>query len=438
MTIREIALSLLDEYEIGGKYVNLSLKSHLTDGLVKEERAFLTVLVYTAVERKLTYDYYVSSISKRGSKDIDVHTLNILRLGMAQLLHVKSVPAYAAVNETVKLGRHKGERAFVNGVLRAAVRLIERDELPLPEREKNLPRYLSVLYSFPLKTVKHFVSLIGEGETEKLLAAFNESSYTDITVNTRKISREELSSGLLQYGINSSLSDRSMYSMRVSGSFNPEKIDEFRKGLFFVQDEICSVAIDALELREGDSVVDVCSAPGGKSFASAIRVGDGGSVLALDLHESKLSLIESGAMRLGLNNIKVFERDAREPDEALYSAFDRVICDVPCSGLGVMGKKPDIRYKSLDDCSELPELQKIILAESSKYLKTGGILVYSTCTLNPDENERVVEEFLKNHPEFEAEDFALGDIVSERGMFTAYPHRHFTDGFFISKLRKIR
>lgn len=434
MNIRQIALSILDEYEAGGKYINLSLASHKTDNLTREERAQLTALLYTAVERKLTYDYYISALSGRSQEDIDSHTRNILRIGLCQLIDMTSMPDFAAVNETVKLARSKGESAFVNGILRRAAR--ERDSLPMPPEAKNYKRYLSVKHSFPLGVVKHFDALYGRENTEKILEFYNTEKYTDITVNTTKISVAEYLNMLTDSGVSAVASADLPHSLRIEASVNPERLPGFSDGLFFVQDRASAVSSMALSPIFDGVTVDVCSAPGGKSFASAILSGDTGRNYSFDLHESKLSLIESGADRLGLKSISVDERDALTPDESLLGKADRVICDVPCSGLGVLGKKPDLRYKDLTALTSLPPLQLDILTASAGYLKSGGELLYSTCTLNPMENEQVVEKFLENNPDFALADFTVGSLKSERGMLYMLPHIHSTDGFFMAKIIK--
>ena len=434
MNIRQIALGILDEYEAGGKYINLSLASHKADNLTREERAQLTALLYTAVERKLTYDYYISALSGRSQEDIDSHTRNILRLGLCQLIDMTSMPDFAAVNETVKLARSKGESAFVNGILRRAAR--ERDSLPVPPEAKNYKRYLSVKHSFPLGIVKHFDALYGRENTEKILEFYNTEKYTDITVNTTKISVADYLNMLTDSGVLAVASADLPHSLRIEASVNPERLPGFSDGLFFVQDRASAVSSMALFSISDGVTVDVCSAPGGKSFASAILSGDTGRIYSFDLHESKLSLIESGADRLGLKSISVDERDALTPDESLLGKADRVICDVPCSGLGVLGKKPDLRYKDLTALTSLPPLQLDILTASAGYLRSGGELIYSTCTLNPEENEQVVEKFLENNPDFALADFTVGSLKSERGMLYMLPHIHSTDGFFMAKIIK--
>lgn len=433
MTVREIALSLLSEYESSGKYVNLSLSSHKTDGLDRGELAFLTALLYTSVERKITYDYIMCALAGRSESDISPKAKNILRLGLCQLLHIDSVPDFAAVNETVKLAGNKGERSFVNAVLREAVR--RKTSLPMPDRRKNAARYLSVAYSFPLKTVKHFVSMLGEDGAEKLLGCFNSVPPTTLSVNTMRISRSEFAEKLVADGRSVTLTKNSSLGVKVEGSLNPCEVFGYEDGLFYVQDEASAIAIEALSARRGDTVIDVCACPGGKSFAVSI-LADGSEVYALDLHESKLSLITGGAQRLGLP-IKAIARDAREPMTELLGKADKVICDVPCSGLGVLWKKPDLRYKDSESWARLPELQLEILTASAGYLKKGGEMIYSTCTLNDAENADVVRAFLRDNADFEAVDFKVGELSSVNGMLTLLPHVHGTDGFFVAKLKKL-
>ncbi len=435
MNIRKTALELLNKYEMGEQYVNLTLSSHLLDSATNEERRLITSLLYTAVEHKITYDYYISSLSGRDIKKLDTVTVNILRLGFCQLVDISSIPDFAAVNETVKLCRNPGEKAFVNGILRTASK--NKENLPLPDVNKNYRRYLSVKYSFPLATVKLFDALFGREDTERLLTYYNTSKYTDLFVNTLKISRSELISYLKEKGITAKENSDSAYSLRVEEPINASALEAFSLGRLFVQDIASTIAVAALSPKPGDRLIDVCSAPGGKSLASAVMMENKGEIFSFDLHESKLSLIESGRDRLGLDIIKVNERDALTPDETLLSTADKLICDVPCSGLGVLSKKPDLRYKDISDTEELSALQLEILKASSEYLKSGGEMIYSTCTLNPEENERNVEKFLMDNKEFVLVDFAVGELHSEGGMLTLLPHKNMCDGFFIAKLKRI-
>ena len=436
MNIRKIALDLLMKYEASDTYINLALSSHSADRLNREERAALTALLYTTVEKKLTFDYYISAISGRGTDDIDPYTKNVLRLGICQILEMNSVPDFAAVNESVKLARNKGEAGFINALLRSVVR--QKDCLPLPREDKNYRRYLSVKYSFPLWIVKAFDKLYGREKTEELLGVFNEQKYTDLTANTIKTTAESLRRSIEAAGIETVDSLVPQYTVRIPRSVNPEHIPGFSDGEFFVQDSACVVSALALEPKEGERVIDVCSCPGGKSFIAAIIMNDKGEIHSFDLHESKLSLIADGSERLGLVSLNIDCVDATSPKEELFGTADKVICDVPCSGLGVLAKKPDLRYKSEESALELPPLQYDILSASARYLKVGGEILYSTCTLRREENEDIVEKFLECNPEFTKIDFTVGNLSSTDGMLTLLPSVHNTDGFFMAKLKKVR
>lgn len=435
INLRRLALSLLEEYEACGKYANLALNSHKTDALNHDERAFLTKLFYTSVEHKLTYDYYIGAISARALDKISPRVKNILRLGICQLVDMDSVPPFAAVNETVKLAKNPGERSFVNGVLRSVAR--QSENLPLPDKDKKYARYLSVKYSFPLATVKKFISVFGESETEELLRCFSKIAPTDLSVNLKNTTRANFCKALSDAGYSANPSSYSKITVRIDGSCDPRALPGYANGDFFVQDAACAAAVSLLDAKRGETVIDVCAAPGGKSFAAAVMMGDGGRVVSFDIHESKLSLIEDGRSRLGLSSVAAFVHDSESPDKALLGKADKVICDVPCSGLGVLAKKPDIRYNSLEDISELPALQYSILNASAKYLKPGGRMIYSTCTLLPEENRGVVDRFLSENGGYRTVNFEINGISSEDGSFTFLPHKHGTDGFFVTLIEKV-
>ena len=430
--IRKITLELLCEAELADKYVNLLLNSPKLSALDRSELSALTALLYTTVENKYRYDYFIGAISGRALADIDLTTKNILRIGMCQILDMNSIPDFAAVNETVKLARNPGERSFVNAILRATVKKI--DSLPYPDREKKPLRYLSVKHSMPMPLVKLYHRLFGE-DTEKLLCAFSSQRPLSISVNEGKITRAELIEKLSQIGAEAA--EYTDNGIHIKENIPPKLIKGFSEGEFFVQDEASRIAVAALGVCDKDIVVDTCAAPGGKSFLAAIKAPRG-KVYSFDLHESKLSLIESGAERLGIENITVSARDALAPDPDLFGKADKVICDAPCSGLGVIAKKPDIRYKDLGSIEELPALQYSILSEAAKYLKVGGRMIYSTCTLVRDENEGVSDKFVSEHEEFEYEDFEVGDLRSVGGRLTLLPHIHGTDGFYVSLIRRIK
>lgn len=431
--IRQIALAILCEQESAGKYANLALSSHKADRLSPDERAFLTALLYTTVEKKLSYDYYISAISAREAGKIDPYTRNILRLGLCQLLDMRSIPDFAAVNETVRLSRSSGERSFVNGVLRSAAR--NKDSLPMPSEEKNYKRYLSVKYSFPLWIVKAFDRLFGREETERILEFYNTEKYTDITVNTTKISVSDYKKRLEQKGYEVEIFGGAP-SIRIFRSVNPESLDGFSEGLFFVQDRASLISALALEARAGELIIDTCACPGGKSFASAILTADSAHIRSFDLHPTKLSLISGGAERLGLRSVAPSCRDALTPDPELFGKADRVICDAPCSGLGVLGKKADLRYKDEGEIAKLPELQYSILKESAKYLKVGGVMTYSTCTLLPVENGEIIDKFISEHQNFALSDFEVEGIRSDNGRLTLLPSVNRCDGFFVARLER--
>ena len=434
MTVRSIALKLLLDYEDSGKYVNLSLNSHLADKLSREERAQLTVLLYTTVERKITLDYIIGALSGRGADGLSSHTLGVLRLGVCQILYMDSIPDFAAVNETVKLAKNPGERSLVNGVLRAVIR--RRDDLPMPDKKKNAARYYSVAYSLPLATVRHFIASLGEEESVKLFESFNCEPPLTVTVNTLRVSVDDFVANLEKAGYVATRAKFSPISVRVLGNVNPKNLPGFSDGHFFVQDEASAIA--ASLHKDSRTIVDVCSAPGGKSMTAAILTGDAAEIHSFDLHESKLSLIENTASRLGIRSVSVSQRDATSPDASLFGIADSVICDVPCSGLGVIAKKPDLRYKQIDDVAELNTLQREILTASVRYLRVGGTIVYSTCTLNKAENEDVVNAFLESHSELELVPIDLFGERGNGGMITLYPHIHETDGFFIAVMRRIK
>ncbi len=429
--VRKLTLELLRSYEEEGRYVNLLLSSGHLRGIKPEEHSIITALLYTTVENKLTYDYFISAFSARPISDIDPFVRDVLRIGICQIVHMESVPDFAAVNETVRLARHKGEAGFINAVLRRVVK--NKNNLPYPDKNKNLSRFLSIFYSIPQKTVKMFMEIFGE-ECEDYIKAVIRERPLSLTVNQNKISAADFIARNDLLGAYKS--ENTDMGVMISEHAYPADIPGYSEGEFFVQDEASRIAVLALGVSCGDTVVDVCAAPGGKSFLAAIVAGECGRVYSFDIHESKLSLIRSGAERLGLSNINVAVNDATLPRTELYGAADRVICDVPCSGLGVFSKKPDLRYKDVSEIAALPTLQYEILEKSAVYLKTGGYILYSTCTVNPAENEAVTDKFIAGHPEFSYEPVIVGNISAPTGRLTLLPHKHNTDGFYIAKLRK--
>lgn len=428
MNLRLTALRVLARWEAGDAYINLAI-GRAAEALPDADRRYLTALVYGTVERKLTLDYAIGALTHRS--EVSPAAKAILECGLYELFYLHT-PRHAAVNAWVELAGSRGEKSFVNGVLRAATAL---DALPLPPRDKNEARYLSVCYSVPLATVKRLTTILFD-ETEEFLRATALPPRMTLRVNTLKISCADYLARLAAAGIEASETPFAPTGVRLSGTCPPRDLPGFAEGWFFVQDEASQIATEALGARSGETVIDLCACPGGKSFGAAISMADRGRVLSFDLHASKLSLIESGAARLGLTCITAGEHDATLPDPALVGLADRVICDVPCSGLGVISKKPDLRYKDLRAADELPTLQRAILENAAGCVRPGGVLLYSTCTVNPRENEAITDAFRASHPAFIAEDFTVGTLSSVDGRLTLYPHRHGTDGFYLAKFRR--
>lgn len=437
MTPRQAALLSVNSCIGNGKYSNLELsaviKKYNFTGL---DKSFFTALFYGTVEKMITIDYCIGKISSIKPEKIDNMVMCLLRTGIYQILFMDKVPDSAAVNESVELAKRycpKSSVGFVNAVLRKAS--ANKDKLfSMMKAEKGL-KSISLLSSVPLEIIQSFEKSYGKETAIKIASHFSQATpYVTLRVNTLKTTREKMLAALGTIASPSQITDS---AIRLSGSFPMEDLYGFSDGLFFVQDEVSQLAasfISKASLPENPRIIDVCACPGGKSFSAAINLCDKAEIFSFDLHKNKLSLIESGAQRLGITCIQTQARDARQPDEALFGTADAVICDVPCSGLGVLAKKPDIRFKPLSESERLPSIQSDILCASVKYLKPGGFLIYSTCTLNKAENENIVEKFLEENDGFCLSDEIITD--GKAGMATIFPHEHATDGFFIAKIIK--
>lgn len=376
-------------------------------------------------------DYYIDLNSKSASK-IEPKVRDIMRSGAYQLIFMDKIPASAAVNESVALCKKLGySRAsgFCNAVLRKIAS--SADKLPEPPG-KGTAQYLSVKYSHPQQLAQYIVDRRGYDAAEAFLAADNTIPDTCLQVNTLKITPDELMARLLAESIPCSMHPWLPNCIVTAGSVS--SMPGFDEGLFYVQDPAAKCAVLAAALEPGMYVLDSCAAPGGKSFAAAIAMRNEVSIDSCDLHDKKIRLISEGAQRLGISCINAFSHDAREP---FYRQYDAIIADVPCSGYGVIRKKPEIRYKPLEDSASMPAIQAAILENLSQYVKPGGVIVYSTCTVLGRENEDVVKAFLRAHAEFSAEGFTLpnGETAAD-GYITFWPDIHGTDGFFVSKLRR--
>lgn len=458
--IRGLALGVLLEVSGGMEYSHVALRNVLEkyQYLEKQERAFLTRLVEGTLERRIWLDYVIdqfSSVKVRKQKPV---IREILRLSVYQLQFMDSVPDAAVVSEAVKLAEKKGFRqlkGFVNGVLRNVARNLT--ELKYPPREQILS-YLSVRYSMPEWIVEDWILAYGEETVKRMLAAFYENRPTTIRVNESRTTPEELKAKLLRRGVNVSQAPYLPCALQIEGYDYLGVLPEFREGLFQVQDVSSMLAVEAAGVKPGDYCIDVCAAPGGKSLYLAEKTGEKGLVDARDLTEYKAELIRENAERLQAENIKVSVRDACVPDKASEGQADVLLADLPCSGLGVLGKKTDLKYRmSREQQQELAALQRKILSVVQAYVKPGGILIYSTCTICQAENEENVRWFLEQYP-YEAvsmEDCLPEELLRElsrqqeeksgvgfqkntvrQGYLQLLPGMQRCDGFFIAKFRR--
>ncbi|MBO5195479.1 MAG: 16S rRNA (cytosine(967)-C(5))-methyltransferase RsmB [Clostridia bacterium] len=393
------------------KFVNLEVSAILKrTNLQGADRGLYTALVYTTIERLLTIDYIISKLSSRPVDEIDEKTLCAVRLGICQLEFMDKIPPHAAVDESVELCPRKS-RGFANALLRSFL----RKKPDMPKKEGGELLYLSVKYSTPVELCELFVRDYGD-EAEAVLAAFLEKKDTAIRVNSLRA--ESAEKAILMGAYKSELCRDVMLVKSFDGV-----LDGVERGDWFVQDEASALCAQMVGAKPGETVVDTCAAPGGKSFALALNMENKGRIYSFDLHDNKISLIKKGAQKLGIDIIEAEARDARNPREDIIEKADRVLCDAPCSGFGVIGKKPDIKYKDVKASEGLPRVQAQVIRGAAQYVKKGGVLVYSTCTILKRENEEIVKDFLRENPQFE--------LVE---MKTMLPHIDGTDGFFICKM----
>lgn len=428
---REAALSALERCRRSGAWSSNVMDSVITKYALDGRAASLANRIFLGVLQNLSLcDFYIDSYCTAAK--IEPKVRDILRISVYQLVFMDKIPANAAVNEAVNLCKKLGySRAsgFVNAVLRKVA--ANSDNLP-EVKGTGTAEYLSVRYSHPLWLAEYMIKKHGYAFAEEFLAANNCAPETCIQVNTLKISTDELLNRLKAADIECKKHDWIPDCLTVSG--NVTIMPGFDEGLFYVQDPAAKAAVLIAGLKPGMNVLDACAAPGGKSFAAAICMKNEGSILSCDLHEKKTRLIVSGAERMGFDIIETRAADARVHADGEY---DAVIADVPCSGYGVIRKKPDIRYKSEDERRGLPQIQSAILENLASNVKCGGVLVYSTCTVFSEENEDVIRDFLAKHAEYTAEAFSLPcGITAESGMMTFWPNVNGTDGFFVCKLRR--
>lgn len=430
INVRNAVYKSLLSSEKENKFSNIELSAAIERyQMDKFEKAQFTALFYGVIEKSITIDYLIEKYTSKKVSRLDYSVLIILRLGIFEILYF-STPDSAAVNEAVKLASRFASRAkgFINAVLRKICS--EKDDLPFPKKSDGV-LYYSIKYSLPTWICSSFINDYPD-IAEDLMNCSTAQRKTTLCANTLRISPEQLKdqvNGVFGKYANTAV----ITDMPVS------QIKALKSGEAFVQDEASQIQTKVLSAEPSMNVIDVCACPGGKSFGAAIAMKNIGSLTSFDIHSSKLPLIEKGAERLGISIIKTAQHDSTVAKEEFINKFDRVICDVPCSGLGVLSKKADLRHRDEKLNDDLPDLQYKILSASAKYLKNDGVLIYSTCTLRKVENEDIVNRFVSENTDYVLEDFEVtNDLRSKRGMITLFPNIHETDGFFIAKIRKIK
>ncbi len=428
---RQIAFEILLKIEKNKAYSNLAIDSAVKASCPDStDCAFISRLVYGVTERKITLDYIISGCLAEPISKLKKDVLVILRLGTYQLLFSDKIPDSAAVNESVKLAKNN-KCGFASGLVNAVLRNVAKNGFSVPEDTEPVKR-ISVLYSAPEELVKFLSYHYGENNAEEFLKTALEPKKVIIRVNTVKTSAESLKKILENEGVKvKTLSVVNALEINVNKAVY--ELQSYKDGLFHVEDISSQLCIQALDPFENCTLIDVCAAPGGKSFTAAEYMNNKGTVLSCDIYAQRTDLIKNGAKRLGLDCIKTFVNDATRFNGDFPEA-DRVLCDVPCSGMGIISKKPEIKYKNLDEIKELLPVQKSILETASKYVKSGGRLVYSTCSVNPNENRKICDAFLKEHPEFHSVK-VLPDTartVDEGDYLTLMLHTNNCDGFFIA------
>lgn len=414
------------------------------DYLDRKEKAFIKRVSEGTLERRIQIDYVLDLYSKVPVAKMKPLIRELLRMSVYQILFMEHIPDAAVCNEAVKLAgkrKFKSLQGYVNGVLRAVSR--SKDKIDYPDREEDALRYLSVHYSMPLWLTEHISRCFGEEACEKILQAFLERKPVSIRLEENLTSerKKQLTEAWQRAGIKVRQHPYLPYALWVSGAEGVRSLEGYEEGCFAVQDVSSMLVVEAAGIRAGDTVIDVCAAPGGKALHAAAKTSDSGRVIACDVTEYKTRKIEENRIRLRRKNVEVKVQDARVFDESLREKADVLLADVPCSGLGVIGRKQDIKYRVTEESlQEITALQKEILCNAVNYVKQGGILMYSTCTMNPAENEDMVR-WLCREQRFTLE--SMEDMLPEplksegqKGYVQLLPGIHETDGFFFAKLRK--
>jgi len=440
MNARDVALRVLTAGHTASAWADAGLNAQIQrSGLTGADAALATRIVYGVLQNRALLDFYISAYCSQKPGHLQFPLQEILRMGAYQILFLDKIPDRAAVSESVELAKRNG-RAQAAGLVNAVLRKISlnRDALPeIPQRDEA--QYLSIRYSHPKWLVKRLMGLLGRTETEAFLKNNNAVAPLTVQVNPLKTNLEDLRAELAAAGVSAQPHPWVSGCLELSGTGDLANLAAFREGRLLVQDPAAKLVPIIAGVKPGDRVIDLCAAPGGKSFGAAMAMGDKGEIFACDLHENKLKRVREGAARLGLTCVDTFTADGQVLRPEWERSADVVLVDAPCSGLGIIRKKPDIRYKSPDALFTLTVIQSAILENAANYVKPGGILVYSTCTILPEENEQLTDAFLAQHPDFSREKFSLPSPVGETdGQITLWPHRHRTDGFYICRMRRER
>ena len=437
MNSRNIALKILNRVFNEGAYSNLVLSNELNNSnLSDKDKALVTEIVYGTIRRKNSLDTLIASFV-RDIKMMDKRVLNILRIAMYQLKFLDKVPSYAACNEAVEQAKKISisSSKLVNGILRSYGKKGESGLV-----FKNKIYELAYTYSFEPWLIRLFIKQYGEEDAIRILNGLNLTPKVTVRVNSLKGDFDEVFEELEEFGYNVEEGYICPEAISIKGGKSVENNKVFNEGKITVQDESAMLVAPLLDIAPNETVLDLCSAPGGKTTHIAELLENTGKVLAFDLHENKLGLIEENCKRLGIENVKLKEMDATKIDVNLIGIGDKILLDVPCSGLGIIKRKPEIKWnKTREDLKEIVKVQREIMENAWQYLKQGGTMVYSTCTLNKEENEQNIEWFLNKHKNCKLEKVFIGNgdnLRYENGMLTVLPNEYM-DGFFIAKLKKI-
>ncbi len=432
-TARSLALKALVSYRKSGGMNNTPV-FRLED---PRDSALANNIYLGVLQHMAKLDFYISSFSNTPASKMEPLLLDILRVGAYQICLMDRIPTRAAVFEAVEQAKtmvSKGAAGLVNAVLR---RLGERKgNLPKPTRKRE-EEYLAIEYSHPVWLCREYIKALDKAEVEAALEANNTQPPLNIQVNTLKTDKESLLKEISEAGFDVKPHEWQKNTLIISGGADPMTIPAFVEGRAGVQDAAARASVQAAGVKPGMRVIDLCAAPGGKSFAAAMDMNNEGEIFSFDIQAKKIAKISGGAARLGIDIIKADVHDGRDFIPELEQSADVVIADVPCSGMGTIRKKPDIRYKAQSELKGLPPIQRDILENAARYVKKGGVLLYSTCTVLHEENGAISSAFLDAHDDFVPEEFVLSPkIRSKGGELTLWPHRHSCDGFYICKMRR--